>query len=86
MSDISPLPMEKKRMTLVDNANTRRRAEHVILSLSPSIPTGMAERALLRLKGVKEVSINHFARTVHATYDATKTSSDKIRALLKKLG
>lgn len=72
-------------MTLVNNASTRRREEHAILSLPLSIPAGIAERELRELKGVNEVSINHLTHMVHANYDPTKTTSDKIRALLNKL-
>jgi cation transport ATPase len=72
-------------MALVKNESTRRKEEHAILALPLSIRTGTAERKLRALKGVNEVSINPLAHTVHVTYDPTKTTSDKIRALLKKL-
>ena len=70
---------------LIHNENTTHSEEHAILSLPLSMPTGIAERELRTLKGVNEVSINHLKHTVHVTYDPTKTTSDKIRAFLKKL-
>ena len=76
----------KKRMTLVENKSTRRGEENAIFSLPLSTPAGIAERALRTLKGVNEVSINLLAHTVEVTYDPTKTTSVKIRSLLKKLG
>ena len=73
-------------MTTVKNENIRHTEEHAILSLPLSIPAGIAERELRALKGVNDVSINHLAHMVHVSYDPTKTTSDKIRAFLKKLG
>jgi cation transport ATPase len=73
-------------MTLIENENTTHSEEHAIFSIPLSIPAGIAESELRTLEGVDEVSINHLKHTVHVTYDPTKTSSDKIHALLKKLG
>jgi hypothetical protein len=73
-------------MTLVKNEHTTQTEEHAILSLPLSIPAGITERELRTLKGVNEVSINHLANTIKVTYDPTKTTSDKIRAFLNKLG
>jgi len=70
---------------LVKNQSTRRREEQALLSIPLSIPAGKAERELRALKGVNEVSTNHLTHTVHVSYDPTKTTSDKIRALLRKL-
>lgn len=71
---------------MVKNENTMRVEERAILSLSWLVPAGIAERELRALKGVNDVSINHLAHTVQVSYDPTRITSDKIRALLSKLG
>jgi cation transport ATPase len=73
-------------MALVKNESTRQREEHAILALPLSTPVGTAERELRTLKGVNDVSINYLTHRVQVTYDPTKTTSVKIRSLLKKLG
>jgi hypothetical protein len=73
-------------MTLVKNESTKCGEEHALLSLPLSIPAGIAERELRTLKGVNEVSMNHLTHMVQVAYDPTKTTSVKIRSLLKKLG
>jgi len=50
------------------------------------IISGMLERRLRKLKGVKEIFVNHSSRTVRIHYDPRAVSLEKIRSVLKELG
>lgn len=62
---------------------------HIILSyLTPGhvIPSGKLERQLRKLKGVREITINHLSHTVKIRYDPHLVTAEKMRSILKKLG
>ena len=72
--------------SLVKNETVKRTEENAILSLSClPIPFGIVERELQTLKGVNRVSLNLLSHTVKVSYDPNQTSSDEIRAFLKRL-
>jgi copper chaperone CopZ len=69
-------------------AKSESKAEaHAILSylpLSMLIPPGQIETRLRKMKGVKEVTINHVSHTVKIRYDPSIVTIEKIRTFLKR--
>ncbi|MGP8069377.1 MAG: heavy-metal-associated domain-containing protein [Candidatus Bathyarchaeia archaeon] len=60
---------------------------HAILSclrLGMLIPSGQVETRLRKMKGVKEVTVNHVSHTVKIRYDPRIVTIERIRALFKK--
>jgi hypothetical protein len=70
---------------LQQNNDSKRHAGAILYLSSREIPSGIMERGLRTLKGIKKVSINHLARTVWINYDPAKISSTQIREFLNKL-
>ena len=56
------------------------------LKAGHEIPSGMLERQLRKLGGIKEIIINPISHTVKIRYDQRVVSADKVRSVLKKLG
>jgi len=50
------------------------------------IPSGKIERQLLKLKGVKEITINPISHTVKIRYDPHVMTAEKMRSAIRKLG
>ena len=60
---------------------------HAILSyhrLGMLIPSGQVETRLRKMKGIKEVTVNHATHTVKIHYDPSIVTIERIRALLEK--
>ena len=60
---------------------------HAILSclrLGMLIPSGQVETRLRKMKGVKEVTVNHVSHTVKIRYDPSIVTIEKIRTFLRK--
>jgi len=70
---------------LQQNDDNKPHADGILYLTSRETPSGIIERALRTLKGVKNVSINHLAGTVWIAYDPTKITSREIRDFLKEL-
>ena len=59
---------------------------HAILSclrLGMLIPSGQVETRLCKMKGVKEVTVNHVSHTVKIRYDPSIVTMERILALLE---
>ena len=56
------------------------------LRLDMLIPLGQVETRLRKMKGIKEVTINHVSSTLKIRYDPSVLTAEKIRSVLKKLG
>jgi copper chaperone CopZ len=50
------------------------------------IPSGQIEIQLHKLKGIKEVRMNHVSHTVKIRYDPSIVTIEKIRTVLKNTG
>jgi len=48
------------------------------------IPSGQVETRLRKLKGVKEVTVNHVSHTVKIRYDPSIVTIERIRTLINK--
>ena len=62
---------------------------HAILSylrLGMLIPSGQVETRLRKIKGIKDVTVNHVSHTVKVRYDPSIVTIEKIRTLLKNRG
>ena len=62
---------------------------HAILSclrLGMLIPSGQVATRLRKMKGVKEVTVNHVSHTVKIRYDPTIVTIESIRTLFKNRG
>ena len=49
-------------------------------------PPGQIEAQLRKMKGIKEVKINHVSHTVKIHYDPSVVTIEKIRTVLKNAG
>ena len=55
------------------------------LSPTTAIPSGVVERELRKLNGIKEVMINPLTHTVTIRYDLNVMTVEKMRSFLKRL-
>ena len=60
------------------------RATLSCLRLGRGIPPGRIKTCLRKLKGIKEVAINHVTHTVKIRYDPSIVTIEKIRASLRR--
>ena len=59
----------------------------ILTYFGPEIPiqSGRIERELRKLKGIKEITINHLTHTVKIRYDPKVITEEKMRSIIKRL-
>lgn len=57
-----------------------------LFNLGCSSCSGIIERKLKRLPGIRDVVVNYVTDTVFVNYDPTRVTSEEIRTFMKKLG
>jgi hypothetical protein len=83
-------PMIQKAKLECSRAGDRLKSEALAilsyLRAGHAIPSGVLERQLRKLGGVREIVMNPLSHTVKIRYDPRVVSAEKIRSVLKKLG
>lgn len=57
-----------------------------LFTLGCSGCSGIIERKLKKLNGIKDVNVNYITDTVQVNYDPRRVTTEEIRDFLKKLG
>ncbi len=72
----------------VTQTHSHKTAEGIfsLFNLGCSGCSGIIERRLKKLSGIKDVTVNYVTDTVQVSYDPKKITTDDIRQFLKKLG
>jgi Cu+-exporting ATPase len=76
------------KMTATGTENQRLKADAIfsLFNLGCSSCSGIVERKLRRLDGIKNVTVNNVADTVSVNYDPQQLNSEEIRLFIRKLG
>ena len=82
------LEMRQRKMSTMATDSDKATAEAIfsLFNLGCSSCSGIIERKLKKLSGIKGVSVDYVTDTVLVDYDPAYLTAEDIRAFIKKLG
>ena len=82
------IPLHRQPCLQQPKAKSELKAEaHAILSyvrFRVPLPSGLIETRLRKMKGIKEVTVNHVSHTFSISYDPSIVTIEKIRTLFRR--